>query len=81
MKISCLGATVMDYSKKEVIIAEGEAARYTGVAAIPADRQELADYLQGERSGLYAENGKLRKEGILECRKNVFSLLRCDVEL
>ena len=47
---------------------------------IPYDRQELADYLQVERSGLSAEIGKLRKEGVLECRKNVFSLLRCDAQ-
>ena len=43
--------------------------------AIPFDRQELADYLEVDRSGLSAEIGKLRKEGILECRKNRFTLL------
>ena len=32
---------------------------------IPFDRQELADYLEVERSGLSAEISKLRKEGIL----------------
>lgn len=42
---------------------------------IPFDRQELADYLEVERSGLSAEIGKLRKEGILECQKNHFRLL------
>ena len=42
---------------------------------IPFDRQELADYLEVERSGLSAEIGKLRKEGVLECRKNRFVLL------
>ena len=40
------------------------------------DRQELADYLEVDRSGLSAETGKMRKEGILECRKNQFTLLR-----
>ena len=40
------------------------------------DRQELADYLEVDRSGLSAEIGKLRKEGILECRKNHFTLLK-----
>ncbi|MBQ7095613.1 MAG: Crp/Fnr family transcriptional regulator [Clostridia bacterium] len=41
---------------------------------IPFDRQELADYLEVDRSGLSAEISKLRREGILECRKNSFFL-------
>lgn len=36
---------------------------------IPYDRQELADYLEVERSGLSAEISKLRKEGVLESDK------------
>lgn len=43
--------------------------------AIPFDRQELADYLQVDRSGLSAEIGRLRQEGVLESRKNDFELL------
>jgi len=43
--------------------------------AIPYDRQELADYLEVDRSGLSAEIGKLRKEGFLESEKNIFTLL------
>ena len=42
---------------------------------VPYDRQELADYLEVERSGLSTEIGKLRREGILECEKNHFTLL------
>lgn len=42
---------------------------------IPFDRQGLADYLEVDRSGLSAEIGKLRREGILECTKNKFTLL------
>ena len=42
---------------------------------IPYDRQALADYLEVDRSGLSAEISKLRREGILECRKNRFRLL------
>ena len=42
---------------------------------IPYDRQELADYLEVDRSGLSAEISKLKKEGILDCKKNYFSLL------
>ena len=42
---------------------------------IPFDRQELADYLQVDRSVLSAEIGKLRKEGIIKNNKNYFELL------
>ena len=42
---------------------------------IPFDRQELADYLEVDRSGLSSEIGKLREEGFLESRKNHFKLL------
>lgn len=42
---------------------------------IPYDRQELADYLEVDRSGLSAEISKLRKEKVLESEKNSFTLL------
>ena len=42
---------------------------------IPFDRQELADYLEVERSGLSAEIGKLRDEGVLESHRKHFKLL------
>ena len=42
---------------------------------IPYDRQELADYLEVERSGLSAEIGRLRREGILESQRGWFRLL------
>lgn len=42
---------------------------------IPFDRQELADYLEVDRSGLSAEISKLRKEGILESHRKHFVLL------
>jgi len=40
---------------------------------IPFDRQELADYLEVDRSGLSSEIGKLRREGVLTCEKNRFT--------
>ncbi len=43
--------------------------------SIPFDRQELADYLEVDRSGLSAEIGKLRREGVLESHKKEFELL------
>jgi len=42
---------------------------------IPFDRQELADYLEVDRSGLSAEIGKLKKEGVIDSYKNHFVLL------
>lgn len=42
---------------------------------IPFDRQELADYLEVDRSGLSAEISKLRNEGLLESNKKHFVLL------
>jgi CRP-like cAMP-binding protein len=41
---------------------------------IPFDRQELADYLEVDRSGLSNEIAKLRREGVLESEKNQFRL-------
>lgn len=42
---------------------------------IPFDRQELADYLEVDRSGLSMEISKLRNEGILESHRKHFHLL------
>ena len=42
---------------------------------IPFDRQELADYLEVDRSGLSAEISKLRKQGIIKSYKKHFELL------
>ncbi len=52
-------------------------ARQAGSASftIPFDRQALADFLEVDRSGLSAEIGKLRREGLLESERNSFTLL------
>lgn len=42
---------------------------------IPFDRQELADYLKVDRSGLSTEISKLRQEGVLESHRKEFTLL------
>ena len=42
---------------------------------IPFDRQQLADYLNLERSALSKELGKMQKEGIIRTKKNHFKLL------
>ncbi len=42
---------------------------------IPYNRQELADYLEVERSGLSVEIGKMIKEGIIKSERKWFELL------
>lgn len=43
---------------------------------IPFDRQQLADYLNLERSAMSKELGRMRDEGLIRTRKNHFSLLK-----
>lgn len=47
---------------------------------IPFDRQELADYLEVERSGLSSEIGKLQREGLIYSRKNHFEILNAEMK-
>ena len=42
--------------------------------SIPFDRQGLADYLAVDRSALSQELGRMRREGLLDFRKNQFEL-------
>ena len=42
---------------------------------IPFDRQALADYLSVERSAMSAEIGKLKKDGLLDCKGSWFRLV------
>ena len=44
------------------------------VFQIPFNRQQMADYLNVDRSALSKELGKMRKDGLLEFRKNKFRL-------
>ncbi len=41
---------------------------------IPYTRQQLADYLDVDRSGLSVEIGKLRNEGKIACNRNKFTI-------
>ncbi len=43
---------------------------------IPYDRQALADYLEVDRSAMSAEIGKLRRDGVIDCRRSHFTLLQ-----
>jgi len=42
---------------------------------IPFDRQQMADYLNLDRTALSKELGKMRDEGIIEFRKNHFRII------
>jgi CRP-like cAMP-binding protein len=46
-----------------------------GEFAIPFSRQELADYLAVERSALSAELSRMRDDGLIRYKKNIFELL------
>ncbi|MBP3633701.1 MAG: Crp/Fnr family transcriptional regulator [Oscillospiraceae bacterium] len=43
---------------------------------IPYDRQELADYLEVERSAMSAEISKLKKDGLIDCKKSEFEIFK-----
>lgn len=45
-----------------------------GTFAIPFDRQQLADYLSVDRSAMCAELGKMKREGMIEYKKNRFTV-------
>ena len=46
---------------------------------IPFDRQQLADYLNLDRSALSKELGKMRNDGLIEYNKNTF-LIKTDIK-
>ena len=47
---------------------------------IPFDRQQLADYLNVDRSALSNELSKMQKEGLLSVHKNHFTFMLEDIE-
>jgi len=47
---------------------------------IPLNRQELADYLCVDRSAMSAELSKMKKAGLIACRKNEFEILTLHYE-
>ena len=51
-------------------------ARFTS----PFNRQELADYLCVDRSAMSAEISKMKKAGMIACRKNEFEILSLNHE-
>lgn len=49
--------------------------RHSRNFAIPFDRQQMADYLNLDRTALSKELGKMRDEGLITFRKNRFEIL------
>ena len=43
---------------------------------IPFDRQQMADYLNLERTALSKELGKMRRDGLIEVKRNHFKILK-----
>ncbi|MBQ3647601.1 MAG: Crp/Fnr family transcriptional regulator [Spirochaetia bacterium] len=64
-------------TREKLLAYLGTVARQTGKKSftIPYSRQELADYLDVERSGLSAEIGKMCRENIIKCHRSEFTLL------
>ena len=91
LMLSLAGKTIMFHQKiaitskrstrEKLLTYLSAEAKKAGTSSfeIPFDRQELADYLEVDRSGLSAEISKLRNEGVLDSQKNHFTLYS-DVE-
>ena len=48
--------------------------------SIPFNRQQLADYLNVDRSAMSNELSKMQKEGLLQSDRNQFTLISMDLE-
>lgn len=59
---------LLSYFSQEVL------AQGSNQIVIPFDRQQMADYLNLDRSALSKELGKMKKEGLIEFRKNIFEI-------
>ena len=68
-------STIELYEKLLEYLATQAKKHNSSTFDIPFDRQELADYLEVDRSGLSAEISKLRNEGVLKSKKSRFTLL------
>lgn len=55
-------------------LSEQAAAAGSAVFTVPFNRQQLADYLGVDRSALSNELSKMRRDGLISCRKNDFVL-------
>ena len=72
-----LVGTLAHKNRARLLSYLGEQARRAGSRSftIPFDRQQLADYLNVERSALSNELSKMQRDGLLTCRRSSFCLL------
>ena len=61
---------VLTYLTAQSLKADGE------IFEIPFNRQQMAEYLNLDRSALSKELGKMKQEGILDFHKNMFRILK-----
>lgn len=54
--------------------SEQISAQGSSKIVVPFDRQQMADYLNLDRSALSKELGKMKKEGLIEYNKNTFEI-------
>ncbi len=59
-------------------LSEQAEAAQSNRFSLPFDRQELADYLSVDRSAMCAELSRMKKDGIVNFRKNQFEIMRQD---
>ena len=64
-------------TREKLLTYLSEEARRSGGRefAIPFNRQELADFLSVDRSAMSMELGRLRRDGIIDFKKNKFKIL------
>ena len=68
--LTCLAAKTEQFPKDVFLLHPGDTVEFD----IPFSRQQLADFLAVERSGLSLELGKMKKEGLLDYHKEHFVL-------
>lgn len=73
-KIKCISKRTTKEKLMDYLHSESQ-KQNSKVFYIPYDRQALADYLCVERSAMAAEISKLRKEKVIDCKKNKFKIL------
>lgn len=49
--------------------------KHSNQFTIPFDRQQLADYLNLDRTALSKELGKMKRDGLIDYHKNFFSII------
>lgn len=72
-RMRCLSAKSVR-GRLAAYLSEQAALQGKTAFTIPFDRQQLADYLNLDRSALSKELGRMRREGLLDFRKNQFWL-------